>query len=266
MPIEGLESAQLKLEHAGRHLDSLNATVLEYVDSGGFTIGVRWKQDHPDYSLIAYVKNAIPVPDLIALQAADFVGNLRAALDHSIYDHVVKKAIDDGTPLTKNEKTRVKFPILENPKSIENPDWYASAVLQAIEKHQPHHHKPAQEHPLAQLNRMVNHDKHRVSLVTSSTDLEQDLQYKDPFVYVGHEEAAIGAKLKPGIQILRADFLATKPLEKHPHEYAQIVDGGFYAAIEIPGTEQRPPILPMMGSLRDYVATVLEDLKKAGVK
>ncbi|MEV6219777.1 hypothetical protein [Nocardia sp. NPDC051833] len=264
MPIEGLESAQLKLEHAGRHLDSLTTTVQDYALAGALKITTSWTQNHPDYTLVGILTDPIPVPKLIALQAADVVGNLRAALDHSIFDHVVKKAISTGKPLTDDEQKRIQFPILEKPKKIDA-GLYSPAVAQVLESHQPNKMSPTYEHPLARLNRLVNHDKHRVALVTTGADLITDLFYTHPLEHVGSKDIAIGDELKPGVEMFRADFRAIAPLTDHPQKYIKGFSGGFYASIEIPGTTQIPAILATMQSMRDYVKTVLDDLDAAGV-
>jgi hypothetical protein len=266
MAIEGLESALLKFEHAGRHLEALTETVDAYANSGRFKIKVSWTPNPPEYVLHGEVTDAIPVPDLISLQAADLVGNLRAALDHSVFDHVVKEGISRGLPLTAKQEKAVKFPILEKEAAIDSPGWYAPAVLAVLEKHQPFHQSPAHDHPLARLNRLVNHDKHRVALVTSAAELLQEIEYTGPLEHVSSEDALDGVEVKPGLKIMRVKFQAREPLKKHPQEYITNMEFGFFASIDIPGANQSPHILPTLREIRDYVQTVLDDLKEAGVK
>ncbi|PKV80516.1 hypothetical protein ATK86_4945 [Nocardia fluminea] len=57
-----------------------------------------------------------------------------------------------------------------------------------------------------------------------------------------------------------------EPLKKHPREYITNMKFGFFASINIPDANQSPHILPTMREIREYVQTVLDDLKKAGVK
>ncbi|MBB5916766.1 hypothetical protein BJY24_005678 [Nocardia transvalensis] len=258
--ITGMASARLKLEHASRHLEALTKTVDEFASGGHFQVAVVWSCNHPDYECRGIVKNSAPTPDLIALQAADVVGNLRAALDHAVFTHVQEHCSNEGRPLVSDELRRIQFPILSGSGRIRSRDQFGPTVLDVLNNHQP---RKSTVHPLFRLNKLVNQDKHRVMLITASAKLETDVHYQYPLEYVD-DITELGADLRPGSEILRLKFRAVAPLEKHPWEYVDI-GGGYPVAIDIPDTDDTPPILPTMNEIRDLVGVVLDELEGAGV-
>lgn len=266
MLIKGMESARLKFEHAGRHLDAMNRTVDEFANGGHFKMSTRWTRTHPEYVLSAAVTDAAVIPDLIALQAADVLSNLRAALDHSVFRHVVDRRAAAGNPLSDNHLRNIQFPIIDIPgKQIRPADGFDPAVLAVLEQHQPRTVPVVADHPLWRLNKLINHDKHREALVTTSIYLEHDFTLiGDELEYV-RDDGPEAPLLKPGELVSRWVFRATVPtLSRHPHELIRL-EGGFHLSIDIPDTALCLPIVPTMAELRNYVGQVLDDLEAAGV-
>lgn len=263
MPIKGIESARLKLDHASRHLQALTETANEFAHGGHFNILVAWDLNHPNYICRMTVKEAKPTPDLIALQAADVLVNLRAALDHSVYTHVVEHCAVQGISLKDRDLRRIQFPIIEGQKAIERPETYRAEVLEVLERHQPNQHPEPLDHPLARLNRLVNFDKHRVVLVTNSAVLDQKFFHDGQLEYV-EDLSPADTTLEPGTEIIRWRFRAAKELTDHPSKLVRI-EGGYPLAIDIPDSELYPPLLPSLTEMRDYIVTVLDQLSAAGV-
>ena len=95
----------------------------------------------------------------------DILANLRAALDHPIYGHAAAR-----TTRTPQQEKSMYFPILTDfgemvTRTGQLGPLVDPAVLAVIDQSQPFDH-PQQEggpdwHPLAVLNGLVNHDKHR---------------------------------------------------------------------------------------------------------
>lgn len=273
MTIKGIESARLKFEHAGRHFDALTATVDAFANGGHFKTGLSWEENHPDYICHVVVKAAEPIPDLIALQASDVLSNLRAALDHAIFTHVVEHCRAEQRPLSEVDERGIQFPIIrERGRVIRNSNRYSPAVFEVLTRHQPNQLDDSVGHPLEQLNRLIRFDKHRVMLVTGNVQLENDIEYEEELQPVG-DEIVEGAVIRPGVELQRWKFRATvAQLSKHPHELIHIRRGGFMLLIEIPETETETepalylPIMATIESIRNYVRKVIDDLADAGVE
>ena len=137
------------------------------------------------YEVTVRVTQALPSE--WSLIIGDILTNLRAALDHALFSHATSRR-----RLTEDEEKRLQYPIV-----TERENWFGAAavpatattprqprieskrdklalfvntkVLDVIEKSQPFNNKrmPAQSDPLAVLNSLVNHDKHREVRVVS---------------------------------------------------------------------------------------------------
>ncbi|MBF6394101.1 hypothetical protein IU443_29675 [Nocardia farcinica] len=265
MAIKGIESARLKFEHAERHLQALTKSVTDFADGHPCHCTVAWERNHPEYICHVVVKEASTVPDLVALQASDYIGNLRAALDHAVYTHVVEHCAKNGIALSLRDERNVKFPIIESEKKIQDQTWFSAPVLDVLEKHQPGLLPDPLDHPLAQLNRLVNHDKHRLMLVTNSAFIESDVVYSDEFEFVRDDSPPDG-ELRPGYELAAWVFRATVPqLTRHPHHLIKIGQIGYHISIDLPDSNRFEHLLPTMNNIRDRVGQVLDDLEAAGV-
>ncbi|MDX5962687.1 hypothetical protein SIM91_05030 [Rhodococcus opacus] len=103
-----------------------------------------------------------PLPDYErgALLLGDVVHNLRAALDHAMWQ-VTPDTVRSARPTT------VQLPICDSRKAFET--WkkkqdgcYPEKVLEVLDTAQPFHAPPEQLHPLAILQYLSNTDKHRL--------------------------------------------------------------------------------------------------------
>lgn len=263
MSIAGIESARLKLEHASQHLDALRKIADDFAAAGHFRLSVEWEGQHPNFLCRIIVATAAPIPDLIALQAADVISNLRSALDHAVFTHVIEHCATNRIPLTEKQQKDVYFPISYS--NNKNRDWFSGAVLGVIDQYRPQQEMQV-EHPLFQLEKLVNHDKHRLVLTTCSVTPEHDVTYDDRLELVHHngdEPVEPGTELRPGTELVRMQFRAAPKLTD-PRSSLRIT-GGFHLSIDIPGTNKHYPILPTLTVIRDYAVQIVDALAAAGV-
>lgn len=164
-PLEGVVA---KIQRASSHLEALYAEVRTFVESEPKPHGFVSKVDVETSRYIALVRIYRPPPVEFSLIAGDFIQNLRAALDHLVWQMV--KA-NGQTPGNRNA-----FPIFDQRPSNKrgNRDrerWNAMtrglhpAAERFIELCQPYNGPDGpRAHSLAALRRLSNEDKHRTLL------------------------------------------------------------------------------------------------------
>lgn len=97
------ESARLKLARAGGHVRSFAETLQEFVDKRPYNL--RCDSRYADCRWFLTLDKEIP-EDLMLI-AGDAIHNLHSALDHCVWELVVKI---DNFGGTQKEKSRIKFP------------------------------------------------------------------------------------------------------------------------------------------------------------
>jgi hypothetical protein len=176
--VNGLELAQsfrygspgyfLKYERACAHLQSLafeggifvhehlHPGPAELVEEDGWTV-IKWS-------------DIIPPPAWWTLFLGDFLHNARGCLDHLVYGLVSANERDPGShtsfPICVSEAQWLRT-IEERRRGVDPPamtEGVSEAVLEIIKRHQPFNEntvKAREGHPLMNLLRMSNTDKHR---------------------------------------------------------------------------------------------------------
>jgi hypothetical protein len=155
-----LNSVQLKLVRAEAHLKA----IVELLD--GFSIGqVELIAEDDKATQTGFLRVHLPKPpDQLSLMAADFLYNIRSALDHLVWQLVLA-----NPPNTPNGKTA--FPICSTPKNFEDAkkrkrlDGISENAKAMIESFQPYE---GRKQTLRILSTLHETDKHQTfNLVTA---------------------------------------------------------------------------------------------------
>ncbi|PPJ00189.1 hypothetical protein C5E51_35425 [Nocardia nova] len=251
----------MKLEHAHMHLVELNKQVREFRRSSPYEFDPQIRHPHPtcdDVYFQIVVRSAPELPDSWPLIVGDILTNLRAALDHSVYEHIRSKKPD----LKVNE---IQFPIVDKPGGMTNKKgWFDRAVYRAINDAQPYHSDEPHWHSLAILRDLVNADKHRALLVTNYASLQFKID-TEPELTVASAKAHIGAEMEAGAVVASGQFkipeVVTDPTVVKVH-----TEIGYSEVIEIPKSGgQVRNLTDTLCDLHDATAAVLDDLKSSGV-
>lgn len=171
MGMADLTGPRAKLGRADEHLRSIDAELrrvtMEQTESSYITF---WRDES------WYIVRADPLPPLplrIALLAGDCLNNLRATLDHLVWQLVLREGQNpEGRqcfPLCETQAEFTKKVVLPSHRGNRHAPLYGippnGDAWALIEHAQPFHRPQPQEHPLAWVARFNNVDKHRTLLV-----------------------------------------------------------------------------------------------------
>ncbi len=155
-----LNSVRLKLDRAEEHFSAVVAFL------GGFSIGqVELIAEENKNTHTGFLRVHLPKPpDQLSLMVADFLYNIRSALDHLVWQLVLA-----NPPNIPNGKTA--FPICSSPKNFEDAkkrkrlDGVSDPAKALIETFQPY---PGRQQTLRTLSTLHETDKHQTfNLVTA---------------------------------------------------------------------------------------------------
>jgi hypothetical protein len=212
-----LAGCTAKVERAKLHLRSLGDELRPFLDSEPKPYRFFSKVDVESSRYLLRIWILRPLPVEWSLIVGDFVQNLRAALDHLIYQLVRA----NGQPPTRGNA----FPIFDQPPPRkrghpERERWSAMlkgvhpGVMGLIEFAQPYGgpHGPSR-HLLAALRRLSNEDKHRV-LLSSYTAIGTP---KEPLeidvIGVRDVRPLQGGRLYTGYALKNGDLVLEAPVE-----------------------------------------------------
>jgi len=150
---------KIKFERAKKHSVDLGKAYKAYLHSEPNEVGV--KRDPQTRKPIYYVVRVTPIPDELAVIAADVIHNLRVTLDHMAWQLFLM-----GPDARPNRD--FKFPIKNDAPSFaaylkSATETLRKDAIEALRSVEPY--KGGQGHGLWELNRLNNIDKHRL-LVT----------------------------------------------------------------------------------------------------
>jgi hypothetical protein len=209
--LSGFEGAIGKLGRAKNQLQGLNKRFITYAESQPYRcvekFDLRPDQEIGDYR---YVIESISMPKREwGVLIGELIHNLRSALDHCIYAAAQRPSRDNQFPIfTEREDwdKKAKRMLRSVPKEV--------VVL--VEERQPYHATPPQrpdQHLLAVLNRLSNHDKHRL-LHTAVTTVQN---FASPRFDKGRDVAAIHnaefvlGPMKEGADLVRVSITPSGP-------------------------------------------------------
>ncbi|HEV7483034.1 MAG TPA: hypothetical protein VGO13_08035 [Solirubrobacterales bacterium] len=165
---ETMTSAQRKLKRGIEHVRTLLGEVRSYEEAGAYIFDYEQEirsETEAVYRCFADRKVALPMH--WPLLAGEAIQNLRAALDHLVYEK-------------SGGKSSTSFPIFTDRKEYEEKapgrlKGVSEEIAKQIAEFQPFRFMPedASQHPLAQLSSLSNRDKHKVlSTVASAVTRE----------------------------------------------------------------------------------------------
>jgi hypothetical protein len=157
-----LESWRLKLARAQEHLDALNAAYKRYTDLDPHAAVTTNNPDTGKYVMKVSLVERIPVE--LGLILGDYLQNLRASLDHTIWELSTAPDERTGFPFYRDEKD---FDKAASSKFGTIPDA-AKLVLREV---QPFQDAAPADHPLWLLHRLSIEDRHhKLPILTFAAD------------------------------------------------------------------------------------------------
>lgn len=266
----------MKLDRAKTHRDALRADVEAFRarDPHDWEIqqsSYRDPNDRLTFSIVVKVKEE--KPDHWGVVVGDVLTNLRAALDHAVFGHASARGA-----LTARQEKNMYFPIITDSAKWQGVQANLGplvdpGVLAVIDQSQPFHF-PLQQggpdwHPLAVLDGLVNHDKHRTVRTVSYVN--------EDFTIVNSELPVATVNAQP-VEMDDGAVVATVTLELPPatpvrvcdprsHDLRPVnfqVENGYIEKIELPNVSNTRPLLFVMDAAVDGVEKVLNDLQAAG--
>jgi hypothetical protein len=221
-------SMYYKLDRAEALLNGLNAKVDAWFATKPYRLRTEHNADFTDYGFFVDV---IGSPDIVrwSLIYADFVHNLRCALDHMVW----AIAVHENPAVAASNDRSLMFPIWNNPPSRDRRRIHRlnKPVRDAVEFVQPCNRVvTAPMHPLALLGYLDNMNKHQLLYLATATVAATQMRLAfgrlpgevDPIhrVYSG--------QIKDGAEIMGVTF-------SHPHPEAKMYyDATFIIAIRYP--------------------------------
>jgi hypothetical protein len=192
---ERLRDAWLKIERARTHLSSLDSEVTQF--GNGTPYPVVTDRDEAGNTVAKVLVAEQPPPRMAAI-VGDIVHNLRSALDYVAWQLVDANRGNPGK--------HTSYPICSTPEKFELSGRAAlyrateSAIL-AVRTSQPFTVDPPDTHPLAILEELDNHDKHRLLHVIAGV--------VDAFLVKPPPEMAILVQRPPRRPLVNGDVIAT---------------------------------------------------------
>ncbi|MBF6229081.1 hypothetical protein IU470_28810 [Nocardia abscessus] len=264
MGITGIESARHKLGRARHHIEALGKELEAFVKSDPLQYEPRWDYDEEadTFACTLHVTKSTEIPDEFALIAGDVLTNLRAALDHSIFTHVLNNWPQaKGRALSKREIKSIQFPIVDEELKPEHGARFAPHVRRVIERIQPYNGGEALE--LRTLRELVNADKHHSLLVTNGAEFHIQVQHDLRYEHHSNETYE-GTVLDVGARFARIVFRRRRDVRQHPSEFVKF-DIGFPIQIAIPPNDALQPIDICLKRLWNIVHITINNLEQAGV-
>lgn len=207
--------------------------------------------------VVARVAVAPPTPGSWPLICGDVFTNVRAALDHAIYQHV--RAQVPSFP-----SYRIQFPIVDSQKGFadKTQGWFDTRVHGLVEAVQPYHWEVPSAHPLRMLRELVNIDKHReLVMATYTTDtfsvVPSDMYQVLSSVVVPDNDLVVGAVVGRAALQVAEHTTGNDYLDVH-------CNVTFGESIEVPGVTNRVDLMVAIDRLTGRIGPLLDQLEAAG--
>ena len=170
MGIAQLDGVIAKLRRSKEHFDAADSEVRAFASQYANSVLVKLRREEMWY--VIYVDPLPPFPQHIALVAGDGLNNLRAVLDHLVWQLVLREDQEpdewNSFPICTGEKQffdKAKM----TPKKMKRHSLHGLPVdgeaWALIKGAQPFLSAHPQDHPLRRLAQLTNIDKHRTLLV-----------------------------------------------------------------------------------------------------
>lgn len=290
MRTTGIASARVKLRRAQHHIASVlyDVTAFEQSDPWGFRAEWLTAEETPTEAVygITITKWNEPNADLPA-KLGDCFTNLRAALDHSVYNHACTTlAANRKRALTDSERRNLYFPLAKSKRRLdESAAFLAPAVhsyivqLHDLEKDW-QSLNPTIRH-LALLREFVNYDKHE-AVIPGMADLHvSDMTITGDIELISDRVQYVNGTVELGVPLLRMPFRKLGDIDSF--ERRAVLTGPtitFPLVLRLPGhvpetnlhfgspseTPREPPLANTLQGMYDAVESVLDELERLGVR
>lgn len=210
---EPFTSSRAKIARAEQHRKVIEPEIKAFVESNPIALRSQHNLKGADDPIrfVYFVASIIRPPQHWALVAGDSIQNLRAALDHAVWELVVK---EKGAKFAEANAPKIDFPIVD--KSASFPSGRLAQIglseptITVIETAQPYSRQ--QDAPrrdaLWYLRELSNVDKHRLLHVVSMIGEEGQIR-TTPFLANGNVEFVTEGPLSNGAEVVR--FTASRP-------------------------------------------------------
>jgi hypothetical protein len=206
-----LDGASAKMDAAGEHFDALKSDMLAYLGSDPYTLSVEFDQRDSCFRLFNHVLREPPLK--ISTRIGDVVHNFASALDHTAYELACLRA---GRAVE-----RTSFPIFADIRHYRQfrrarTCWLRCLTIRDrafLQRLQPYRGgDTACVHPLVQLYRLWNQDKHRVLNTTLAviSDYGLNATALQDVASMGPMHTRLGP-IKDGAEVVRLDVRTSGP-------------------------------------------------------
>jgi hypothetical protein len=248
-------SSWQKLDRAQEHIESTQAEMGRVLKDNPWPVDLTLEFDAESSS---YLVSVARIADLGRCGAiiGDAVTNLRAALDHSVWQLVKESGLSEPTD-------RTQFPICDTPEAwnsalTDRLKGVPAAELAVIESYQPKERgKRTPTYPLAALRRLSNQDKHRILIPALALPVAASAQFNAEGMDLESVEPLIELRqsLKVGAPLFRVRVTNIQP------ERQLAMPGNL--SIQ-PSFEDGTPIHETLRNIRALVASYLGKLEAVG--
>lgn len=245
---------------------------------------VQWRQEDESATLIAcsvVMTKSDDVPDTLPTIIGDCLTNLRAALDHAVFEHArTTMSRELGRETTEGEERNLYFPLAKTKRGLDKAKGYlAPSIYDYIASLHDfdddwRSSKPVAQH-LALLRIFVNHDKHRAVVPANQADMHLKAKTsEDQLKYLGGQ--FVSGEATVGEVFLTLQFQKIRPLSDVPRDQLlRELTIKFPTMLRVPGEskpdglqiDQVPPptAVERLQGMCDAVCQVLDELERLGV-
>ncbi|MBF6325893.1 hypothetical protein [Nocardia cyriacigeorgica] len=275
----GMASARHKLERARQHAEAFKAELDAYTNADPLCYTREWRPEDESEDEIAcsfVMTKSDDAPESLPLITGDCLTNLRAALDHAVFEHARSTySTFLHRPLTNDEERNLYFPLATKRSNLKNADVYLSpAVFEYVQTlhdfHMDWRSTDDTVRHLALLRRFVNYDKHRAVVPVNVVDAHVSGKFDSQYLRYLDERAEVrSGPLEVGTTFLTLWFEKVQPRgDLSPENLISGFEIQFPLVFRVPGDADSDPVDagPTLHGMCDAVESVLARLDALGVQ
>ena len=245
MPPKKIQSIQLKVDRAQRHINSLGEEITKFLDTQPFKVATRAHPQLP-YATVFYLESAADIPTDLPIIAGDVIQNLRSALDHLAWQLVEASGGigDTGTGFPIFDRALFKSQKEEERFFTRKIGGMRQEIQDAIRNTSPF---KGGNDILWAIHNINNIDKHRLLITVGFTTPKFAVkagQFHATFPLAGWYPLEVG------------ETIVTIPRELEPIEYPEFL---FEMVLGEAGPFQDKPLLDMLQTMHDEVENLTRD-------
>lgn len=263
-----VRGAQLKIERALEHLNFISAKAAEFVEGNLYFMAEPIKDERGDeWDILRWVEKQPPY-ETFGVWLGDFIHNIRSALDYCVYAAVLESNEDPGEhtqfPIYDNRNLWIRDIEKRDPTLKPSPIFGISPDSQEfaiIEKAQPYRLRTPKQrlrHPLYELLRMSNIDKHQKLHAARALSMQPVIRYLPPGTFrITRKRWATGYEtVDDGAEICRVQrkLIGTAPPSP---DVGVNIRGNAYLAFREPGKRADIATSPELAAIYDMAARIV---------